>query len=203
MERKFYDIDQNSEEWFKLRIGLATSSNFAVIMANSPNAFGNPAHEYAMRIALESTNQSPLESFSNVWTEHGTEYEPMARERYEQDNFVEVSNGGFYTLDKFGSSPDGLVGTDGLIEIKCPKWNTHFKLLVKGGYNTAYRWQIQGQLLITGRKWCDFVSFCEDFPEAHQLYTHRIEASLTDQGDMIARLTEFNALIERYKSILR
>jgi putative phage-type endonuclease len=202
MKSKFHDISQYTEKWVKLRRGRATTSKFAVIMANFGKSFGNPAHEYAMRIALEYVTGQTLDEYTSPDMERGTELEPYARERYEEETMSEVYNGGFYELGFMGASPDGLVGDDGLIEIKCPKWNTHFKQLVKGGYNSSYRWQIQGQLYVTGRKWCDFISYNDEFPESKQVHIFRVHP---DQGDfeMIgSRLLDFENLVNEYKKIL-
>jgi putative phage-type endonuclease len=202
MIAEYHDIDQSTQDWHDIRRGVITTSHFAAIMANYPKPFGNPAHEYAMKVALESVTGVTIDTFQSADMAHGIEFEPIAREAYETDRFQSVSNGGFWlsSCGRIGSSPDGLVGDDGLIEIKCPKWNTHFSLIASGGYNTAYRWQIQGQLFLTGRKWCDFVSFCPDFPDHKMLYICRVEASIEDQIAMNRRLSDFIDLVDEYKS---
>lgn len=171
----FHDVPQNSPEWDALRIGKVTASKFGVIMANDGKAFGEPAKRYALQIALEMVRGCKAEfSFSNDHMERGHEQEPIARMLYEQENFTDVTNGGFFDCGMYGDSPDGLVGTDGTVEIKAVIAPTHWDNIRRGSFDPSYRWQLIGHLDCTGRDWCDFNSFCSDFHEADQLFTHRI-----------------------------
>ena len=86
---------------------------------------------------------------------------------------VDVTNGGFFDCGEFGDSPDGLVGNDGVIEIKSVIASTHYATLKRGSFDPAYRWQLVGHLDCTGRDWVDFISYCSDFPEAGQLIVYR------------------------------
>lgn len=171
----FIDVKQNSEEWEALRVGKVTASNFSTFMANLGKDFGEPAKRYALQIALERITGNKAEhSFSNEHMERGHEQEPIARALYEADNFVTVTNGGFFDCGDFGDSPDGLVGDDGGIEIKSVIASTHYATLQRGAMDPAYKWQIVGHLDCTGRDWFDFVSYCSDFPESKQLLTYRV-----------------------------
>ncbi|WP_440864595.1 lambda exonuclease family protein [Symbiopectobacterium purcellii] len=171
----WHDIQQNTEEWEALRVGKATASNFGLIMANAGKAFGDPAKRYALQIALEQIKGCKSEfSFSNEHMERGHEQEPIARILYEDMNFICVDNGGFFDHDTYGNSPDGLVGSDGVIEIKSVIAPTHYATLQRGSFDPSYRWQLIGHLDCTGRDWVDFVSYCADFPENGQLTTHRL-----------------------------
>lgn len=171
----FHDVQQNSDAWHELRLGKATASNFAVIMANAPNAFGDPAKRYALQIALERiTGRKATYGFSNDHMERGNEQEPLARMIYEDLFFADVSNGGFFDCGEYGDSPDGLIGDEGVIEIKSVIASTHWATRRRGTYDPAYRWQMVGHLDCTGRDWCDFVSFCSDFPESDQLAVYRM-----------------------------
>ena len=115
----WHDVEQNGEEWDALRLGKATASNFGLIMANDGKAFGEPAKRYAIQLALEQIKGCKSEfGFSNEHMERGHEQEPIARMLYEEMNFVDVDNGGFFDHETYGDSPDGLVGQDGLVEIK-------------------------------------------------------------------------------------
>ncbi len=103
----FHDVEQNSEIWFDLRLGKATASKFGCFMANDGKAFGDPAKDYALQLALElATGKKAEFSFSNEHTERGHEQEPIARMLYEEENFVTVTNGGFFDWDDYGESPD-------------------------------------------------------------------------------------------------
>ena len=115
----FHDVEQNTDAWMALRVGKATASNFGTFMANDGKAFGEPAKAYALQIALERITGRKAEfSFSNEHTERGHEQEPIARMLYEEENFIDVSNGGLFCCDDYGDSPDGLIGENGVIEIK-------------------------------------------------------------------------------------
>lgn len=171
----FHDVQQNTDAWMELRLGKATCSNFATFMANDGKAFGDPAKRYALQLALEiETGRKAEFSFSNDHTERGHEQEPVARMLYEDENFIGVTNGGFFDHGLYGDSPDGLVGTDGGVEIKSVIASTHYASLTRGSFDPAYRWQMVGHLECTGREWFDFVSYCSDFPEEKQLITYRL-----------------------------
>jgi len=183
----FHDVEQNTDAWMALRVGKATASSFGMFMANDGKAFGEPANSYALQIALERiTGKKADFSFSNEHTERGHEQEPVARMLYEDERFVDVQNGGFFCCDDYGDSPDGLVGNDGVIEIKSVTAKVHYATLRRGSYDPAYRWQLVGHLDCTGREWVDFVSFCSEFPQHRQLIVHRLHRAECE--DELARL---------------
>ena len=198
----FYDVEQNSDEWMALRCGKATASNFGSFMANEGKAFGDPAKDYALQIALEIiTGRKAEHGFSNSHTERGHEQEPIARKMYEDITFSEVTNGGFFCHGTYGDSPDGLVSSgqsDGVIEIKSVIAKTHNATLKRNSFDPSYKWQLIGHLDCTGRDWVDFVSFCSDFPVGKQLIVHRLHRN--DYLDELARLNsrraEFLQLIQ-------
>ncbi|WP_276349340.1 lambda exonuclease family protein [Enterobacter hormaechei] len=174
----WHDVEQNGEEWDALRLGKATASNFGLIMANDGKAFGEPAKRYALQLALEQIKGCKSEfGFSNDHMERGHEQEPIARMLYEEMNFVDVDNGGFFDHETYGDSPDGLVGQDGLVEIKSVIAATHYSTLTRGSFDPAYRWQLVGHLDCSGRDWVDFISYCSDFPDGKQLIVYRLTAA--------------------------
>lgn len=171
----FHDVQQNTDEWMALRCGKATASNFGTFMANDGRAFGEPAKKYALQIALEiSTGKKSEYSFTNEHMERGHEQEPVARMLYEEERFCDVSNGGFFCHGTYGDSPDGLVGADGVLEVKSVIAPTHFATLTRKNFDPAYRWQLVGHLDCTGRAWVDFASYCADFPLDKQLLVYRL-----------------------------
>jgi hypothetical protein len=195
----FHDIPQNTEEWMALRLGKATASKFGIIMANEGKTFGDPAKDYALQLALEQVTGKRAEfSFSNDHMERGHEQEPIARELYAEMSFVDVKNGGFFDWSCYGDSPDGLVGNDGVVEIKSVIAKTHYATLRRGSFDPAYRWQLVGHLDCTQRDWVDFISYCSDFPPNRQLITYRLYRD--DCQDEIKRLQdrrgEFLALVQ-------
>jgi putative phage-type endonuclease len=209
MKRIIHDIEQNTDEWMQLRMGKITASNFAAIMANlsKPGSpFGNPALQYAQRVAIEAKTQRVIETFTNEWMDRGHELEDAARQAYAAQEFVEVLPGGFAEMDGLGASADGLVPIKGqmpgLIEIKCVKYSTHFERLIKGGFDTAYQWQIRGQMYLYDAPWCDFVSYCPDFPVNKQLYVYRVARDPQLEQQLVARLNAFKHHVKSYTQIL-
>lgn len=202
----FHDVKQNSDEWFALRLGKATGSNFGTFMANYGKAFGEPAKRYALQLALElDTCRKSEYSFSNEHTDRGHEQEPIARMLYEQERFCEITNGGFFDWNTYGDSPDGLVGKDGGVEIKCVIASTHYATLTRGSYDPAYFWQLVGHLDCTKRAWFDFVSYCADFHEDRQLLTYRIHRDeVTKELEMLRqRREDFLGLVQQTLHTMR
>lgn len=196
---RWHDVQQNTDEWRALRLGKATASKFGCFMANDGKAFGDPAKDYALQIALERINGRKAEySFTNDDMERGHEQEPIARMRYEDEFFVEVTNGGFFDWDIYGDSPDGLVGDDGVIEIKSVVAKVHYATLRRGSFDPSYRWQLIGHLDCTGRRWVDFVSYCADFPEEKQLIVHRLtrDECREELARLHARREEFLSFVD-------
>lgn len=195
----FHNVQQNTDEWMALRVGKATASNFSCFMANNGKAFGDPAKRYALQLTLERATGNKAEySFSNEHMERGHEQEPVARMLYEQERYVDVSNGGFFDCGDYGDSPDGLVGHDGIIEIKSVIAPTHYATLLRGSFDPAYRWQLVGHLDCTGRDWVDFISYCSDFPPEKQLIVNRLhrEQAETELKELAARRDEFLRLVD-------
>lgn len=200
---KFIDIDQNSEEWLDLRIAKLTGSTCSKMMANYGKAFGEPAKKMAVSLARERVTgkRSMNESFSNGHMERGHLQEPIARMLYENEYFVDVTNGGFFDCGDYGCSPDGCVGEDGLIEIKSVLDHVHYANRKRNNIDPAYKWQFYFNLLKTGRKWIDFVSYCADYPEQTRLFVYRAHREdCIEQFDMIeTRSKEFFALVAECK----
>ena len=202
---KFIDVEQNSDEWYELRGGKLTSSKLGVIMASYGKAFGEPAKKYAVNIAIEQiTGNAIASTYTNEHMQRGHDQEPIARELYEDTNFCDVTNGGFFESEFVGCSPDGLVDDDGVIEIKSVIGTTHFATIKRQNVDPAYKWQCIGNLLFTGREWIDFISYCEEFPEDKQLFVKRLhKADLSEEFEMIKnRIEEFKLLVESTKKLI-
>jgi len=197
-----HEVTQNTDEWFAMRHGKITASNFGLIMANYGKAFGNPAKQYAMRVAIEGFTGRSIETFKNEWMERGNELEQSARDLYSFQTFTDVLPGGFAESGRFGGSSDGLAG-NGLIEIKSVKYSTHMERLIKGGIDNTYQWQIRGCMWLYDREWCDFISYCPDFPESKQLYVFRVERDAEEEKRLIARLNEFVKLVDFYLNSIK
>lgn len=194
----FHDVQQNTDAWQELRLGKATASNFACIMANGDKAFGEPAKKYALQLALERINGSKKEvTYSNEHMERGHQQEPVARMLYEEETFSSVGNGGFFDCGEYGDSPDGLVDMDGVIEIKSVIDSVHYATIKRNSFDPAYRWQLAGHLDCTGRKWVDFVSYCAEFPVGKQLYIFRVNRDdfSAELERLASRRVEFLSLV--------
>jgi putative phage-type endonuclease len=179
-------VEQGTEEWHELRLGRATASRFSDIMANVRTGEAASVKNYRAELVIErltgSRNDIP-KSFAMQW---GTDTEPLARLTYQLLSGNTVQECGFFAHETLeaGASPDGLVGDDGLLEIKCPNTATHIETLRKQKIPNQYYWQVIGQLWMTGRKWCDFVSFDPRLPDNAQYFCTRI----TRDEDAISRL---------------
>ncbi len=149
-----FDCEQGSSEWFDLKRGKVTASHFSDVLNK-----GSGRKTYMYRVLAERLSGETHPAFSNKAMEDGIEKEPQARAYYEA-LFGKVEQVGFVQLDEdVGCSPDGLVGDDGLLEIKAPYVSTHLAYIYNNRLPAIYVPQVQGQLLVTDRRWCDFVSY--------------------------------------------
>lgn len=201
---EFHNVQQNSEAWEALRTGKVTNSHAPTFMANLGKAFGEPAKDYALTIALEQLNgrKSVNAGFSNSQMDRGHEQEPVARMLYQEETFSIVTNGGFFCWGKHGDSPDGLIGTKGAVEIKSVIAKVHYATIQRGKFDPAYKWQLVGHLDCTQRDWVDYVSYCADFPDGMQLFIDRLHRE--DYAEEIKALRERRAellsLVDTIKS---
>jgi putative phage-type endonuclease len=165
-------IEQGTPEWHQLRAGKVTASRVADILAKTKTGPSASRQNYLIELALQRTTGVIQESYSNAAIEHGIQTEPQARVAYEvkTGNFVDqVAFVDHPSIKGFGCSPDGLVGDKGLLEIKCPNSATHWEYFKSKEPPKKYFIQMQAQLAVTGREWCDFVSFDPRMPERSQL----------------------------------
>lgn len=171
------DIEQGSDAWKQLRLGRVTASRVADVVAKTKSGPAASRANYAAQLIAERLTGTVAESFTNAAMQHGTETEPEARAAYEFYQGVTVTEVAFVahpTIDQAGCSPDGLVGDDGLVEIKCPNTATHLETLLGQVVPGKYDTQIQFQLACTGRKYCDFVSYDPRMPENMRLFIKRV-----------------------------
>ena len=199
------DIQQNTDEWLQLRAGKVGGSSIGKIMANYGKAFGEPAKKLAVNLAIEQITGQPIPpGFSNSHTDRGHEQEPIARALYEDKYFCDVTNGGFYNNGKIGISPDGLVGDDGIIEIKSVIATVQFATKKRGKLDPAYKWQCIFNLMVSQREWLDYASYCSEFPGGKQLFVERLwmEGNVDEFMMIDTRLAEFFALVDETKQII-
>ena len=185
-------MEQRSEEWFQARLGKVTASRVADVLAKIKSGESASRRNYKIQLVSERLTGERQETYVNQAMQDGIDREQFARDRYVKQ-FGEVEEVGFVkhpTLEA-GASPDGLVGTDGIIEIKCPMGSTHTETLMTQEVPSKYVPQIQFQLLVTGRKWCDFVSYNPMFPENLQVFVRRVFANKEYQQELEDEVKQF------------
>ena len=171
-------MEQQSNEWFTARLGKVTASRVADVIAKTKTGYSASRDNYMAQLICERLTGQKGESFTNAAMEHGTQTEPLARSAYENARSLLVKEVGFINhprIEMSGASPDGLVADDGLVEIKCPNTATHIDTLLSGKVPTKYITQIQFQMLCTGAKWADFVSYDPRLPKHLQLFVQEVE----------------------------
>lgn len=171
-------MEQRSEDWFKARLGKVTASRVSDVMARTKTGYSASRANYMAELICERLTGQPAERFTSAAMQWGTDTEPHAKAAYAFMRDAAIEDVGFVlhsTISDFGASPDGLVGSDGLVEIKCPNTATHIDMLLNDGVEGKYLIQMQVQMACTGRLWCDFVSFDPRLPVDMQLFVKRIK----------------------------
>ena len=171
-------IEQGTVEWHMQRLGKVTASRIADVLSKGKSGESASRKNYRTELLVQRLTGLPGESFTNAAIEHGINTEPMARIAYEAEMGRFVNQIAFLdhpTIANYGCSPDGLVDKDGLIEIKCPNSSTHIDYLLDDKPPAKYVPQMQCQMAVTGRKWCDFVSFDPRLPDDLRLFVVRLE----------------------------
>lgn len=192
-------MEQRSTEWFNARLGKVTASRVADVIAKTKTGYSTSRENYMAQLVCERMTGTQGESYNNAAMQWGTDQEPLARAAYEAAKDVLVDEVGFIvhpTINAAGASPDGLVGDDGLIEIKCPNTATHIDTLLSDKVPSKYNTQMQWQMACTGRKWCDFVSFDPRMPEGLQLFIQRVDFDAEYVKMLEAEITEFLGELE-------
>jgi putative phage-type endonuclease len=183
-------MDQRSVEWIEARLGHATGSRASDMLAGKDT---QARKGYITQLVTERLTGMSQDFYTNADMQRGIEVEPVARAAYQASNEL-VDEVGFIkhpTILWFGASPDGLVGSDGLVEIKCPRSTTHLEYIQAKKPPAKYIPQMMAQLSCTGRKWVDFVSFDNRFPEHLQLFVVRFEPSAEELEKFETKVKEF------------
>ncbi len=196
-----HDVPQGSTAWLRLRMGVPTASSFDSIVTptGKPSA---SAERYMLNLLAERLMDHPLEEHVSLWMSRGSELETEAVSFYELQKDTDTVPVGFVTNDNgtIGASPDRLVGDDGLLEIKVPSPYIHLGyLLTTGGAYKNYKPQVQGQLWITGRRWCDILSWHPELPPA----LHRVDRDEPFIATISAAVEAFSVQLENlYISVI-
>lgn len=171
-------IEQGSPEWFAQRCGKLTASKMADVLATTKSGPAASRANYLAQLVCERLTGKNAATFVSADMQRGTDLEPFARAAYEAYSGELVMAAEFAThkdIPDVGASPDGEIGAKGLLEIKCLNAANHIEVL-RDGMPSKYKPQVQTQLWVTGREWCDFCVFHPDFPESMQLGVSRIKA---------------------------
>lgn len=192
---KIINCEQGTEEWFAARVGIATASGFADILAKIKSGEAATRRNYRAQLVVERLTKKPIPTFQSAAMRQGIEREPDARMAYMIKTGLVVEQVGFLRHEELeaGASPDGLIEKDGGLEIKCPELATHLSYLKLNTEPPEYTAQIQGNLWISEREWWDFCSYNPDFPENLQLVIRRVyrnEAYIKTLADEVARFMD-------------
>jgi len=206
--------EQQTPEWFADRLGKVTASRLSDVMAKTRTGYSATRNNYMTQLVLERVTNSRAEGYTNAAMAWGTEQEPFARAAYEAHTGQMVDEVGFIPhpeIEGTGASPDGLVGDDGMVEIKCPSSSTALECWLtkaQGGdpVDSKYYAQMQWQMRCADRSWCDYVVFDPRMPAKAQLFVHRVnrdEKFIAEAEDeVITFLTELDIKVESLKSII-
>jgi putative phage-type endonuclease len=188
------EIVQGSPEWKALRCGKVTASRVSDVVARTKTGPSASRANYLAQLIAERLTGTAAETYSNAAMQHGTETEPEARAAYEFYQGVTVEQVAFVPhpkIDQAGASPDGLVDSDGLVEIKCPNTATHLETLLGQAVPAKYADQMQFQMACTGRQWCDFVSYDPRMPEHMRLFIRRVKRDDKRINDLETEIAGF------------
>ena len=196
----YTDLQQRTAEWIQMRCGCVTASRVSDVMAKLKRG-GEPVCKtnYRNDLICERLTGRAAEHYVSMYMDEGMENEPLARAAYEMGLDVEVQQVGLAMHDRikwFAASPDGLVGDDGLLEIKCPKTTNHIEIVRSHVIPEEYQWQMLAQMSCTDRQWCDFISYDPKLPPGLRLYVKRFDRDEARIAEMEQEVEKFLAEVE-------
>ena len=196
-----HDCEQNSPEWFALRLGIPTASEFKTVLAKGKGAAPSKTRAtYLHKLAGERITGQPMDNYTNHHIERGKLMEDEARDLYAFMNDVEVRQVGFIAADGTGCSPDGLIGEDGMLEVKTALPHIMVDLIMHDRFPSEHVAQVQGQLWIAERQWCDLVVFWPGLP----LFVKRLKRDDDYIGKLATAVggfeTEIRTVVDRVRA---
>lgn len=202
------EIEQGTADWLQMRCGCCTSSRLNDALAKLKRKDGESAARatYRKQLVIERLTGRATENYVSDAMIWGTETEPQARIEYEMHSGLEVKQIGLAmhpSIKWFSASTDGLVGNDGILEIKCLSSVNHLDILMSGEIPEEYHWQMLGGMACTERQWCDFVSFDPRMPEGLQLFVKRFPRDQALISGMELEVEQFLSEVERDLSALK
>ena len=204
-------LEQRTDEWLQARVGKVTASQMKHVLAKTQKGLPTAARTtYLWQQVIERLTGQPAPVAKTMAMQWGTDQEPAALQAYNEAHLVSIETVGFvqHPTLAVGCSPDGLVTEDmaatGLVEIKCPSTSAVHLEPWLSGMPEEHMAQVQGQMWITGREWCDFVSFDPRMPADLQLYVQRVQrnpefiAGL--EREIITFLGEVDAIVAKLQA---
>lgn len=197
----YVECVHGTPEWMEARRGLVTASRCADVLAVlKKGGEGAPRRNYRMELAIEILTGNSIRHYVSPEMQWGIDQEQFARAAYEIKRNVLVETCGFYVhpqVARFGASPDGLVGSEGLLQIKCPNTSTHLAWMLEGTIPIDHAPQMLAEIACTGREWNDFASFDPRLPKHLQLFIRRME-----RRDHEPLITQLEKEVERFNGEL-
>lgn len=187
-------MEQRTPEWFAARLGKVSASRTKDLLAKTKSGYSTSRANYMYELICERLTGNHEDIFISAPMQRGMDLEEAAKANYMIENGEIVHDVGFIDhpyIKNFGASPDGLVGEDGLIEIKCPNTATHLETLKNRRPDNKYIIQMQVQMACTGRKWCDFVSYDDRLPEDLAYICLRINRDADHIAEIEKAVSEF------------
>lgn len=201
-------LQQGTDAWKAARIGKLTASRLADVIAKTKSGYGSSRKNYMAELVAERLTGVAAESYTNAAMQWGTDNEPKARAAYEflrDATVVEVGLIPHPTIPDSAASPDGYVGDDGMVEIKCPLTATHIETLLSGNVPEKYNTQMQWQMACSGRQWCDFVSFDPRIGHDLSLFVKRVNRDdqliISLQVEARAFLAELDQMVTKLEGL--
>lgn len=199
--------EQGSAEWLQLRCGKITASRICDVMAMlKRGGEGAERRNYRVDLVAERLSGRTEDHYVSPEMAWGTEYETRARTEYEMDAGEMVETVGFIlhpTIDYAGASPDGLIGSDGGLEIKCPKTATHIRWMLANQVPVEHQAQMQWNMCCAGRAWWDFASYDPRLPDGLKLFVVRLGRDDGHIAEIEEAVINFNLEVEEVASFLR
>ena len=197
MKVKIHNMEQRSDEWFAIKKGKASASR-AQAIGNG----GKGLENYVIEIMAEYYSIAERENYINEHMQRGIELEPIAKQVYELEHDCEVREIGFAEYNEYiGCSPDGLVGKDGMIEIKCPCDRIYLGILINEKIDSGYEWQCQMNMLILKRKWCDLIFYNPNFKKS--MYIKRLKADKKTHEKLLKGFEKVEEEIKKIKNKIK
>lgn len=203
-------MEQRTDEWFTARLGKVTASSLHKVLAKTKTGYGADRGNYMTQLVLERVTGTKADFYTNTSMQWGIDQEPFARAAYEATKGVMVEEIAFVphpTIEMSGASPDGLVGDDGMVEIKCPDSKTMLECwLSDNPVESKYMAQMQWQMRCADRNWCDYVVFDPRMPPKAQLFVDRVERDdewiAATEIEVVKFLAEVDAKVAALKKII-